>query len=443
MCSQLKDGGMEIKMKDKKVSIILPTYNRAYILSRAIESVLKQTYLNWELIVVDDGSKDDTEDRVKAFEDSRIQYIHYEENCGGNHARNLGMKNSTGEYIAFLDSDCEWHDDYLEKQLDCFEDETADVIFARTFIINESETISFPCCKKEELETEEQMLKQALYESIFDTNVCMMKRTIYEKSRGFNENLRKLQDWEYFLRLLLQKKYRFKFNDQVLCTNYVQENSITNNPFLYWNARIYIFKGSIEQCRKLGLTIDVVNHMLCNENVQWMQPEEAEKLFSILNKDEKTELCRKYYNNHLQFLESQEDAVRNHNDSVNNFKLAMKNEAIIQLEKKWIRALRRGKNTLNYFYNHQIKSVYIYGYGVLGSLLYDELKDSEVFVSGVVDANAKSDEVSIFTLEEIKNFDCDAIVITAVAAWEEISKVLREKTEVTIISIQDIVEDLM
>lgn len=433
----------------RKVSIILPTYNRGYIISRAIESVLKQTYLNWELIVVDDGSKDDTEDKVKAFEDSRIRYIHYEENCGGNHARNLGMKNSTGEYIAFLDSDCEWHNNYLKKQLDCFEDEKADVIFARTYIINNAYQFVFPVVSAKDLETEKKMTEQLLYESIFDTNVCMMKRTIYEKSRGFNENLRKLQDWEYFLRLLLEKKYRFKFNDQVLCTNYVQENSITNNPFLYWNARLHIFKDSIDRCRKLGVLTDVVNHMLCNENAQWIQPEEAQELFSFLNKEEKAELCRGYYNIHLQSLKSQEDAVRNHEDAVrnhedavNNFKLAMKNEAIIQLEKKWIQALRRGKNTLNYFYNHQIRNVCIYGYGVLGNLLYDELKNSEIFVSGVIDANVKSDEVSIFTLEEIENFDCDAIVITAVSAFYEISEMLREKTELTILSIKDIIESL-
>ncbi|NJN86713.1 MAG: glycosyltransferase family 2 protein [Leptolyngbyaceae cyanobacterium SL_7_1] len=90
------------------VSVIIPTYNRADLLSRAIDSVLNQTLTNLELIIVDDGSTDNTAEVVNSFNDSRIRYIPLGKNCGGGYARNHGIHLATGEFIAFLDSDDVW-----------------------------------------------------------------------------------------------------------------------------------------------------------------------------------------------------------------------------------------------------------------------------------------------------------------------------------------------
>lgn len=87
-----------------KFSIIIPTYNRATFLPRAIESVLAQTYTNWELIIVDDGSTDNTKEIVAIYTDSRIRYI-YQQNAERSVARNNGIRNAIGDYVCFLDSD--------------------------------------------------------------------------------------------------------------------------------------------------------------------------------------------------------------------------------------------------------------------------------------------------------------------------------------------------
>jgi hypothetical protein len=87
-----------------KVSVIIPTYNRANMVGKAIESVFKQTYPDWELLVVDDGSQDDTRRVITAYPDPPVRYI-FQDNGGTSKARNTGVKASTGEYIAFLDSD--------------------------------------------------------------------------------------------------------------------------------------------------------------------------------------------------------------------------------------------------------------------------------------------------------------------------------------------------
>ena len=94
-------------------SIILPTYNRAYLLPKAIESVLSQTFVDWELIIVDDGSTDNTKELIEAYSNERIRYI-YQINQERSAARNKGIENATGEYICFLDSD----DYFLPEKLE-------------------------------------------------------------------------------------------------------------------------------------------------------------------------------------------------------------------------------------------------------------------------------------------------------------------------------------
>lgn len=107
---------------DRLVSVIIPTYNRAGLLSEAMCSVLSQTHKNYELLIIDDGSSDNTGAVVNEFieRDKRIRYIK-KENGGQGSARNLGIRNAKGKYIAFLDSDDEWLVDKLEKQFNFME----------------------------------------------------------------------------------------------------------------------------------------------------------------------------------------------------------------------------------------------------------------------------------------------------------------------------------
>lgn len=98
------------------ISIVLPTYNRANLISETIESVINQSYTNWELIVIDDGSTDDTQKVVTSFQDSRIHYYFIEHSANLGKVRNEGIRKATGEFIAFLDSDDLWKPHKLERQ---------------------------------------------------------------------------------------------------------------------------------------------------------------------------------------------------------------------------------------------------------------------------------------------------------------------------------------
>lgn len=106
------------KVLNEKVSVIIPTYNRAKYVIEALESVLNQTYKNYEIVIVDDGSTDNTREVLRQYlADDRITYI-YEKNGGPASARNVGIKHSTGEHIAFLDSDDLWLPDKLVYQVE-------------------------------------------------------------------------------------------------------------------------------------------------------------------------------------------------------------------------------------------------------------------------------------------------------------------------------------
>ncbi len=104
-------------MIDGLVSVIMPSWNTEQYIAESIESVLKQTYKKLELIIVDDGSTDKSEDVILKYNDPRIRYIRNKENSGAAKSRNIALKHAKGEWIAFLDSDDLWNESKLEKQL--------------------------------------------------------------------------------------------------------------------------------------------------------------------------------------------------------------------------------------------------------------------------------------------------------------------------------------
>lgn len=128
------------------VSVVIPTHNRADLLPRAINSVLKQTYTNIEVIIVSDGSTDNTRDVVDSFikNDDRVKFIEYTPSKGGNVARNKGIEASTGEYIAFLDDDDEWLLEKLKKQVEIIEsDKEIGLVYTGSRIIYVNEKVEY------------------------------------------------------------------------------------------------------------------------------------------------------------------------------------------------------------------------------------------------------------------------------------------------------------
>ncbi|PCJ82684.1 MAG: hypothetical protein COA49_01080 [Bacteroidetes bacterium] len=125
------------------ISVVIPYYNRSSTIKRTIKSVLEQTLSSWEMIIVDDGSevleRDALFQIVRDFNDNRISVIPNEKNCGGGHARNVGIIESKGEYIAFLDSDDEWYQNKLQLQFELHRDNDEKLISYTKSIIKYGE----------------------------------------------------------------------------------------------------------------------------------------------------------------------------------------------------------------------------------------------------------------------------------------------------------------
>lgn len=176
-----------------KISVIMSAYNAQNTIRRAIRSVLNQTHKDIELIVVNDCSTDDTEKIIKKYKDNRIVYIKHDVNLGAGCARNTGIKNATGDYIAFLDSDDYYNKEYLQTMADGTEDGKFDIVSSGYIAIEgkHKKTKKPTACKvygnnyvKDDSNTIHFLNVQLIKRSLFD-NVEYCKRRFIEDSSTF------------------------------------------------------------------------------------------------------------------------------------------------------------------------------------------------------------------------------------------------------------------
>ncbi|ELZ10994.1 family 2 glycosyl transferase [Halovivax asiaticus JCM 14624] len=196
------------------VSVVIPTYNRAALLSRAIDSVLAQTADDFELLVVDDGSTDDTEAVVTGYRDDRVRYIAHDTNRGANQARNTGIDAADGDFVAFLDSDDEWRPRKLEAQLDrlATDDEFVAVYCdydvkipgVQGSIRETAATVLSIGAGDDRVEGSDELVGPTLADT-FHTgagSTLLVRTEIAQRIGGFDESLGWFQDPDFLLRVL-------------------------------------------------------------------------------------------------------------------------------------------------------------------------------------------------------------------------------------------------
>lgn len=183
------------------VSVIIPTYNRAHLISRSIQSVLNQTFKDIELIVVDDGSKDNTDEIIQAIDDPRVIYLKHQTNRGVSAARNTGIKAARGEFIAFQDSDDEWLPNKLEKQLAKFkEDKIGDlglVVCEKFAIIRDTKRYK---SRKGMALNYTKLISHFLGYGIA-THCFLLRRELVASELYFDESLRAWEEWDLLFRI--------------------------------------------------------------------------------------------------------------------------------------------------------------------------------------------------------------------------------------------------
>ena len=182
------------------VSVIIPTFNRCSPLKNAIESVLAQTFQDFEIIVVNDGSTDQTSKYLSTLKDRRFRYIEFETNRGGSFARNEGIKQAKGEYIAFLDDDDYWESTKLEEQIHLIQEQNVDLCYTGLNLYTyNNKFIKYAFHRPRYVN---------LYRSIMNDNFfggtssILVKKKLVEEAGCFDHNLPALQDYDLFIRLI-------------------------------------------------------------------------------------------------------------------------------------------------------------------------------------------------------------------------------------------------
>ncbi len=211
-----------------KISVIIPAYNSEKFIKRTIQSVLNQTYKDFEVIIVDDGSTDNTKEVVEEFQkkDSRIKYLWQENSGAPARPKNKGIKESKGKYIAFLDHDDEWLPEKLEKQLVLFEKQkNSKLRFVSSWglIFNAKENQTYEHKIKKRGNVFQELLANNF---ILSCSSIFLKKEIFESVGFFDENLKFSDDWEMWIRIA--QKYEFDFINEALFKYYWHGENVMN-----------------------------------------------------------------------------------------------------------------------------------------------------------------------------------------------------------------------
>ena len=228
----------ELKMfgiKCPLVSIVMPCFNNAESLSKAIESVLSQSFENYELLIVDDCSTDHSFELMEqaSLNDPRIKVLSTSKNSGAGVARNLGITHATGRFIAFLDADDFWHSDKLAKQIVIFDMQNVPLVCSGYKISRQGYEVIKTKIPKEKIS----------YADLLKSNCIGCLTTIYDTQltgKVYFPTLRKRQDYALWLHILKEHGHAFCVNE-ALATYNISNASLSSNKLemVYWNYMMF------------------------------------------------------------------------------------------------------------------------------------------------------------------------------------------------------------
>lgn len=239
------------------VSIIVPCYQQAHYLSEALQSVLEQSYANWECIIVDDGSPDTTELVAKEWleKDNRFKYL-YKENGGLPSARNAGISRAKGEFILALDADDILHSDYLKKVVPILEsnDSLAIVSCYRYFFIKNRTNIV------KEYKASGNDYRDLMFENILMPS-SLYRKKCWKEVGGYDESMKKgFEDWEFWLNVA-KRGWKFQFVEEFLFYYRKAKKSMlvdTINHHAETNMEYIFRKHQDIYCKHFGNTAEVL-----------------------------------------------------------------------------------------------------------------------------------------------------------------------------------------
>lgn len=271
----------------QKVSIVMPAYNAAGFIAESIDSVIAQSFQDWELIIIDNGSTDNTKEVVAQFtrKDSRIKCINWQVNKKQGKARNAGIANSNYELIAFLDADDLWLPEKLAVQVKQINDLNVDLVFSNAYIFE-----SLPVRRDRNMDASEQFLEGLSgVEKMLERNqvpilTVLVKKKALQAVGCFTEEvvIQNAEDYHLWLKLLIQGN-RFYGSDQILAAYRVHNNAASTDNKL-------AFRQVVEALRDLMATFPDKEKLIRGYLKKWFLSYQYQK---GLNQHEYKELIKK------------------------------------------------------------------------------------------------------------------------------------------------------
>ena len=233
------------------VSIIMPAYNAEKTIVESIESVLRQTYINWELILINDGSTDTSHDLMSNYDDPRIKYLQ-QNNKGVASARNFGLSMAKGEFVAFLDSDDLWLNTKLERSIETFERSNCDLVYSKIKIFTKTINNAVSYTYKELIKENDDYLRLLIYDYV-PTLTVVVKKSVLDKIGYFDTDLNGTEDWDFWIRIA--KEHKIKFIPEELAYYRYLETGLSKNRGKHLNEEFKVLKKHVINNHHISKTV--------------------------------------------------------------------------------------------------------------------------------------------------------------------------------------------
>ena len=271
------------------VNVIIHTYNNERFIAETVESVLNQTYKEYEIVVVDDGSVDGTRDALIPYM-QKIRY-HYKENGGIASAKNAGISLSETEFVAFLDHDDLWVPDKLQLQMEHFnENPQIGLVYAKYTSFRDGKELR----TKPEKGYSGWIFKELLSKSFIQTSTVVVKRECLDAVGPYDETFSLGDEYDMFLRI--SKKFQCGFIDKGLTRYRVHDTNASNNDFLFDNENLGVYKKIYNNFTDL----DGVEKKILRKRIARYSMKVAEGLYRQ-GKQEESKKYQMEANNYLPF----------------------------------------------------------------------------------------------------------------------------------------------
>lgn len=370
------------------VSVVIPVYNREATIMRALNSVLEQTYSNLEVIIVDDGSNDSTVETVRKCKDTRVRLVCLPGNMGANTARNRGICEAKGEYVAFQDSDDEWVRDKLERQLRYMEHSGRKASYSPYYLHEDNQVRIVPNSYKNRELCEKYVADTLKTTNVVGTPTLIINKEVFSRTGMFDEKLRCLQDYEFIIRLAREESLGYL--EEPLVHAYRMERSITSNRDAKMEAYVRILEKHSDF---VDLEVTVYDYLrnavvIWGNQINW---QEFDQVIRAVRTSGNPMMIEKCYKLAIQYFH----------------------------EQRYVR--QRVLEEWYGFYENHIRThqFAIYGAGFWGKKVYDDIKKKncipQCFLVTDKKEKAEIDGIPVRNLEEYE--DVESPVIIAVS-WE-------------------------